>query len=63
MNKGEPVLVRDYRGRFVQRIVWDQFGTSIVVCRASDYENWTQTGWEPKLTGFPYEDITLVAEE
>jgi len=57
MNRGDTVTVQDVRGRFIRRVVWQPFGTKIVVCSPGDYENWRQTGSEPKLAGFSYEDI------
>lgn len=62
MNKGDTVTVQDFRGRLLQRIVWDQFGTSIVVCTAGEYETWRQTGSEPKLAGFPHQEVKTLLE-
>lgn len=63
MDRGDIVTVQDLRGRFRQRIVWEQFGASIVVCTPTDFENWRQTGSEPRLTGFPHEEIATLLEE
>lgn len=63
MNKGDIVTVQDFRGRPMLRVVWEHFGGSIVVCSAGEFQNWKETGFEPKLAGFPYEEIRPLPEE
>jgi len=63
VNKGDTVTVQDFRGRFLRRIVWQQFGVSVVVCTPGEYENWKLTGSEPKLAGFPHEEVKTLLEE
>ena len=63
MNRGDIVNVRDFRDRLHRRIVWEELGTSIVVCTESDYEGWKRTGLEPKVVGFPIEDVKLLEKK
>ena len=57
MDRGNIVIVKDFRGQLLRRVVWEEFGTSVIVCTETEYKNWQQTGLEPKVVGFPYEDV------
>ena len=63
MNRGDIVEVRDFRGRPLRRIMWEALKTSIVVCTESEYENWRLFGQEPKVVGYPLEDVRPFEEK
>lgn len=58
MKKGESVRVRVYPDKVVQRIVWEERETYVVLCRPEIYKSAIQKSQEPEVTmGFPKEDI------
>jgi hypothetical protein len=57
MIRGDLLIVKDFRGRQLKRVMWEEWGTSIVVCTEEDYNNWELTGKEPRVVGFPLEDV------
>lgn len=63
MNKGDIVIVKDFRGRSLRRVVWEKLGTSVAVCTESDYKDWKETGSEPRVVGFPFVDVKLLETE
>lgn len=62
MKRGDIVEVRDFRGRRLRRVMWERFNTSIVVCTESEYEEWGQSDQEPKVVGYPLEDVFPLEE-
>ena len=62
MQRGELVEVLDFKGRSLKRIIWDRFGTSVIVCTEEEYEKWERTGLEPTVVGFPIEDVKTVIQ-
>ena len=63
MNRGQRVLVRAFPNETLERIVWEESGTYVVVCRPEIYKETVLVGKSEPLSvmGFPKEDI-LTAE-
>lgn len=62
MRKGDVVLVYAYPDKQLERIVWEERETYVLVCRQEIYEEAIRTGAEPiSSMGFPKEDVLLVS--
>ena len=62
VQRGDIVLVRAYPDKQLERVVWEEHETYVLVCRQEMYEEAIRTGEEPKSSmGFPKEDVLLVS--
>lgn len=62
MKRGDVVKVRAYPDKVLDRVVWDEAETYILVCRPEVYRKAVAFGTEPEgFMGFPKEDVYLVA--
>ena len=62
MQRGDIVLVNAYPDKKLDRVVWDEHETYVLVCRQEVYEEAIRTGGEPTSSmGFPKEDVLLVS--
>jgi len=58
MNRGDKVIVSAYPDKRLERLVWDEHESYIVVCRPEVYAAATLFGVEPdSIMGFPKEDV------
>jgi hypothetical protein len=63
MNRGQRVLVRAYPDKTLERIVWQECETYVIVCRPEVYESVARLDTLPDCAmGFPKEDVTVVLE-
>ena len=63
MKRGEKVIVRAYPNKMLERVVWDEDNTYVVVCRPEVYATATLLGTEPEsVMGFPKEDVTRIPD-
>lgn len=59
MERGTAVLVRVYPDKTVERVVWEEKKTYIIVCRREVYDAAIRSGKEPDSSmGFPKEDVS-----
>lgn len=58
MERGDRVKVRAFGNRVLDRVVWDDCGTYVAVCRPEVYASASLLGREPiAVMGFPKEDV------
>ena len=58
MQRGDTVIVRGYPNQRLERIVWEEHATYVLVCRKEIYQEAMNQGSEPSSTmGFPKEDV------
>lgn len=63
MQRGDHIIVRGYPDKRLERIVWDEYDTYVLVCRKEIYEEALIRGDNPTATmGFPKEDVLEVLE-
>lgn len=61
MERGQRVLVRAYPNRELERVVWEEADTYIIVCRPEIYEDIKNDETLPdSIMGFPKEDVIAV---
>ncbi len=61
MKRGDRVLVKAFPDKELQRIVWEESNTYIVVCRPEIYEAALKSRVNPNtFMGFPKEHIKLL---
>lgn len=63
MKRGDRVLVKAFPDKELQRIVWEEGNTYVVVCRPEIYEEAMKSRVAPTLDlvmGFPKEDVKLL---
>jgi hypothetical protein len=63
MNRGTAVTIIAYRGKLLQRRVWEDSGQGVMVCSEEAYQHALMTGEEPLCSGFPKRDIVKVINE
>jgi hypothetical protein len=59
MDRGDRVIVIDYRGRKLPRIVWENAGKGVWVCTPERYREALKEGSEPNCSAFPREDVSV----
>ena len=58
MNRGDLVRVRAYPDKNLERIVWEEFPTYVLVVRPEIYHAALHSRQEPEwVMGFPKEDV------
>lgn len=62
MQRGDHIVVRGYPDKRLERIVWDEYDSYVLVCRKEIYEEALFLGGDPRSTmGFPKEDVLVVS--
>lgn len=62
MQRGDRVKVHSYPDKLLERVVWEECETYILVCLPEVYSVATLFETEPISTmGFPKEDVSLIS--
>jgi hypothetical protein len=59
VERGDLVLVTDWRGVVLRRRVWADSGDGVAICTEADYERAIAVGIEPLYVGFPKDAIVV----
>ena len=63
MKRGQLIKVRLYPDKEVERVVLQEYGTYILVCRHDVYQEFLKSGIFPEaVMGIPREDVVGVSE-
>ncbi|MEK7280749.1 MAG: hypothetical protein AAB037_00145 [Chloroflexota bacterium] len=62
MNRGDVVRVRAYPDKVLERIVWEEGETYVIVCRPEVYKEAVKSNIPTGFMGFPKEDVMVVKE-
>lgn len=63
MQRGDIVIVRAYPNKQLERVVWEEHKTYVLVCRSEIYIEAIKQGVEPESSmGFPTEDVMVVSD-
>ena len=57
MKRGDAVKVRAFPNQSLDRIVWHEYNTYVLVVRPTVYHTALHAGGEPAGMGFPKEDV------
>ena len=57
MEKGTRVIAKDYKGRELLRVVWEDVGRGMLLCTVEEYDRVQREGCEPVTLGFPHQDV------
>lgn len=61
MQRGDVVVVRAYPNKQLERVVWEEHKSYVLVCRPEVYDEAVKQGVEPESwMGFPKEDVMVV---
>lgn len=60
MDRGDRVIVIDYRGRRLPRVVWENAGKGVWVCTSERYQQALNEECEPNCSAFPMADVSVV---
>lgn len=63
MTKGQRVIVRAFSNKVLNRVVWEEAQTYVVVCRPEVYEEAVRTGEPTSVMAFPKEDVSIAPED
>ncbi len=62
LTRGTVVTVVALRGVRLQRRVWEDVGSGVLVCSEEDYRRALRLGEEPQAAGFPKQDVLILGE-
>lgn len=57
IQRGERVIVTDYAGKQLKRIVWEDTGKGVLLTTAREFERVLREGGDPICVGFPRADL------
>lgn len=55
--RGDKVMVKLHNGNFVERTVWQETQSKVIVTSQANYEKLLRGIWEAMPIGFPVKDV------